>query len=68
MNQTINVSTPHDERRQIIEALAEAGLLANAPSLYPLSEEPVSEEEEEELAQIFAGKKPLSEIIIEERG
>jgi len=55
----------HEERRRIIEALANAGLLANAPALYP--EEPASEEEEEELAQLFAGAKPLSEIIIEER-
>jgi len=60
-------SAPPDERRQIIEALAQAGLLANAPALYPIPEEPVSEEEEEELAHIFAGEKPLSEIIIEER-
>lgn len=60
-------SEPHDERRQIIEALAQAGLLANTPALYPYPEEPVSEQEEEELAQLFAGEKPLSEIIIEER-
>jgi predicted DNA-binding antitoxin AbrB/MazE fold protein len=60
-------TAPAEERRRIIEALAQAGLLANAPALYPISEEPVSEEEEEELAQIFAGEKPLSEIIIEER-
>jgi len=60
-------SRPADERRQIIEALAKAGLLANDPALYPIPEEPVSEEEEEELARFFAGEKPLSEIIIEER-
>lgn len=66
MNQTITASTPHDERRRIIESLAHAGLLANAPALHPIPEEPISEEEEEELAQIFAGAKPLSEIIIEE--
>jgi hypothetical protein len=41
--------------------------LANAPAPSPIPEEPISEEEEEELAQIFAGEKPLSEIIIEER-
>ena len=60
-------STPAEERQRIIEALAQAGLLANAPAPYPIPEEPISEEEEEELAQIFAGEKPLSEIIIEER-
>jgi predicted DNA-binding antitoxin AbrB/MazE fold protein len=60
-------SAPTDERRRIIEALAHAGLLANTPALYAIPEEPISEEEEEELAQIFAGEKPLSEIIIEER-
>ena len=60
-------SATDDERRRIIEALAHAGLLANAPALYPIPEGPVSEEEEEELARIFAGEKPLSEIIIEER-
>lgn len=60
-------SMPSEERQRIIEALAHAGLLANAPALFPITEEPVPEEEEEELAQIFAGEKPLSEIIIEER-
>jgi hypothetical protein len=60
-------STPAEERQRIIESLARAGLLANAPAPYPIPEEPISEEEEEELAQIFAGEKPLSEIIIEER-
>ena len=58
---------PAVERQRIIDALAHAGLLANAPALYPIPEEPISEEEEEELARIFAGHKPLSEIIIEER-
>lgn len=57
----------NDERKQIIEALARAGLLANSPSLFPFPDEPISEEEQEELAQVFAGEKPLSEIIIEER-
>ncbi len=56
-----------EERRRIIEALASAGLLANKPADFPLPESPLSEAEEEELAEIFADEKPLSEIIIEER-
>lgn len=60
-------SAQSDERRRIIEALAKAGLLANTPALFPYPEEPISEQEQEELAQLFAGEKPLSEIIIEER-
>lgn len=57
----------NDERKQVIEALTKAGLLANKPSLFPFPDDPISEEEQEELAMIFAGEKPLSEIIIEER-
>ena len=55
------------ERKQFIEALAQAGLLANEPSLFPFPDEPLSEEEQNDLARIFAGEKPLSQIIIEER-
>ncbi len=57
----------YEERKMIIEAMSKAGLLANTPALSFSTEEVISEEEEEELAQIFAGEKPLSEIIIEER-
>ena len=57
----------NDERQQIIAAMANAGLLANSPALSFTNEEIASEEEEEELAQLFAGEIPLSEIIIEER-
>ncbi|MEP7339802.1 MAG: antitoxin family protein [Acidobacteriota bacterium] len=60
-------SANYEERKRIIEAMAKAGLLANTPSISFNVEEIISEEEEEELAQIFAGEKPLSEIIIEER-
>jgi predicted DNA-binding antitoxin AbrB/MazE fold protein len=56
-----------DERKRIIEAIARAGLLANNPTLSLATEDFPSEEEEEELAQLFAGEKPLSDIIIEER-
>ncbi len=66
---TINTAQAanYEERKQIIEALAKAGLLANTPALSFDLESIVSEAEEEELAQLFAGEKPLSEIIIEER-
>lgn len=57
----------NEERRQFIEALALAGLLANTPALFPFPDEPLSEEEQEELGRVLAGEKPLSEIIIEER-
>lgn len=57
----------YEERKRIIEAMAKAGLLANTPALSFSTEEIISEAEEEELAQVFAGEKPLSEIIIEER-
>lgn len=57
----------NDERKQFIEALAQAGLLANDPALFPIPDEPLSEAEQEALGRIFAGEKPLSEIIIEER-
>ena len=60
-------SANFEERKRIIEAMAKAGLLANTPAISFDAEEIISEEEEEELAQIFAGEKPLSEIIIEER-
>jgi predicted DNA-binding antitoxin AbrB/MazE fold protein len=60
-------SANYEERKRIIEAMAKAGLLANTPAISFNVEEIISEEEEEELAQIFAGEKPLSEIIIEER-
>lgn len=67
MNAEPNYSANYEERRRIIEAMASAGLLANSPELSFNSEEIISEEEEEELAQILAGERPLSEIIIEER-
>jgi predicted DNA-binding antitoxin AbrB/MazE fold protein len=60
-------STNFEERKRIIEAMERAGLLANTPAIPFDAKEIVSEEEEGELAQIFAGEKPLSEIIIEER-
>jgi len=57
-----------DERIRIHQALVAAGLIANADTWSPSPPpDPISEEEQEELAQLFAGAKPLSEIIIEER-
>lgn len=58
--------SPDDDRRQIIEAMTNAGLLANTP-LLSLASADIAPEEEEELAQLFAGEKSLSEIIIDER-
>lgn len=55
------------ERRQLIAELSAAGLLANQPADFPLPPAPISEAEELELAELFAGEPPLSELIIEER-
>jgi len=53
---------------EVIQALVEAGLLT--PPLGHSDVDPISEEERRELAKILgqAPGKPLSEIIIEERG
>jgi predicted DNA-binding antitoxin AbrB/MazE fold protein len=59
---------PESEVEQVIQALVEAGLLTPPPGHSEV--DPVSEEERRELARILgqAPGKPLSEIIIEERG
>lgn len=60
--------TALDETEQIIQSLIEAGELTPPPGVSDV--EPVSEEETRELANVL-GKaivKPLSEIIIEDRG
>jgi predicted DNA-binding antitoxin AbrB/MazE fold protein len=59
---------PDSEVEQVIQALVEAGLLTPPPGHSEV--DPVSEEERRELARILgqAPGKPLSEIIIEERG
>lgn len=67
MRPVASVAAHNQERKQFIEALAQAGLLANEPSLFPFPEEPLSDEEQQDLARLFAGEKPLSQIIIEER-
>jgi predicted DNA-binding antitoxin AbrB/MazE fold protein len=57
-----------NEIEEVIQALVEAGLLTPPPGHSEV--DPVSEEERRELASILgqAPGKPLSEIIIEERG
>jgi len=57
-----------EERVRIHQALVAAGLVANADTWSPSPlPDLISEEEEEELGRLFAGDKPLSEVIIEER-
>ena len=59
---------PADEVDRIINGLVAAGLMTPPPGHSDV--DPVSEEERRELAEILgkAPGKPLSEIIIEERG
>jgi predicted DNA-binding antitoxin AbrB/MazE fold protein len=59
---------PTDEVERVIRNLVEAGLMTPPPGRSDV--DPVSEEERRELAQVLgrAPGKPLSEIIIEERG
>ena len=59
---------PADEVDRIINRLVAAGLMTPPPGHSDV--DPVSEEERRELAEILgkAPGKPLSEIIIEERG
>jgi predicted DNA-binding antitoxin AbrB/MazE fold protein len=59
---------PADEAEQVIQTLVAAGLITPPPGNSNV--DPVSEEERRELAEILgkAPGKPLSEIIIEERG
>jgi len=59
---------PTNEAEQVIQTLVAAGLITPPPGHSDI--EPVSEEERHELAEILgqAPGKPLSEIIIEERG
>lgn len=54
-----------DENKQVIEILAAGGLTLPASDI---SEPPLSEEEDQELADFWeATGRPLSEIILEER-
>lgn len=71
-HQTVRVQVlpeePADEVEEVIQNLVQAGLLTPPPGYSEV--DPVSEEERRELAEILgkAPGKPLSEIIIEERG
>ena len=59
-----------DEAKEVIQALVAAGLMQAPVKRSSPPPDPVSEQERRELAQILgrAPGKPLSEIIIEERG
>ena len=59
---------PADKVEKVIQRLVQAGVITPPPGYSDL--DPVSEEERRELADIMgrAPGKPLSEIIIEERG
>jgi len=59
---------PADEIEKVIQMLVEAGLLTPPPGRSEVA--PISEQERRELAEVLgrAPGKPLSEIIIEERG
>ena len=71
-NQTVRLQVlpeePADEAEEVIQILVKAGLLTPPPGRSEV--DPIPEEEHRELAERL-GKvpgKPLSEIIIEERG
>ena len=59
-----------DEVEEVIQSLVTAGLMRPRPKRGTPPPDPVSEEERRRLADIMgkAPGKPLSEIIIEERG
>jgi len=61
---------PADELEEIIRSLIVAGLLSARPSRVAPPADPVSAEERRRLAEVLgsAPGKPLSEIVIEERG
>jgi predicted DNA-binding antitoxin AbrB/MazE fold protein len=61
---------PDDKVEELIQSLVTAGLMRPRPRRGTPPPDPVSEEERRRLADIMgkAPGKPLSEIIIEERG
>ena len=61
------VLSPQQERALDMQILEEAGLLLPI-ELSPVPISPISVERQAELARKFSVGKPLSEIIIEERG
>ncbi len=52
--------------RKFMQKLYQEGEVLNIPSREPLT--PKEQAERERLAQIFAGGKPASEMVIEDRG
>ena len=52
--------------REFEEILYREGLIENIPTRQPLT--PEEKAERERLAQVFAGGKPASEMVIEDRG
>ena len=69
--QTVRIQVlpePADKVEKVIQRLVQAGVITPPPGYSDV--DPVSEEERRELADIMgrAPGKPLSEIIIEERG
>ena len=52
--------------REFEEKLYHEGLIENIPARQPLTQE--EKAERERLAQVFAGGKPASEMVIEDRG
>ncbi len=62
-------ASEESEREQVINILVAAGLVQSKPK-GPVPPDPVSEEERQRLAELLgsAPGKPLSEIVIEERG
>ena len=52
--------------RELAEKLYHEGKLANLATPHPLTQE--EQKERERLARLFAGGKPASEMVIEDRG
>lgn len=65
LQQTTQEKRPLTER-EFMEKLYQEGEILNIPTREPLTQE--EQAEREQLAQIFAGGKPASEMVIEDRG
>jgi len=64
-NTSVEQSRPLTER-EFMEQLYREGVILNIPTWEPLTEE--EEAERARLGQVFAEGKPLSQIVIEDRG
>ncbi len=60
-------ASPINERARLHQILVDGGVVHDDERWQAVPVMPISPEEEEELGRVFAGDKPLSEIIIEER-